>query len=194
MEDGEKVCFVVSSERGSESWQQWCLTASCCCYIGSDASSVSSSSDIPLQCSSAMHKYTLMQTIQQHLDYISIIYNYSGIKIDLRLRLASCLRTAVLQQRLLCLESTAITTVDYFLTTNDDSKVQLQGWWGSLGALCFYQGLWWLNVICVGCKLAVLQQYGFRSHGLEEGACRFVSHHHLLWSLPDLGSLPRKFL
>lgn len=178
MEDGEKVCFVVSSEHGSES-----CTASCCCYIGSDASSVSSSSDIPLQCSSAMHKYTLMQTeIQKHLNYISIIYNYSGIKIDLGLQLASCLRTAVLQQRLLCLESTAIITVDCILTTSDDCEVQLQGYWGRLEALCFCQGLRCLNVICVGCKLAALKQYGFRRHGLGEGPCRFVSHHHLLWS------------
>lgn len=104
-------------------------TALCCCYNGSDASSVSSSSDIPLQCSSAVHKYTLMQTkIQKHLDYISIIYNYSGIKIDLRLQLASCLRTAVLQQRLLCLENTAVITVDCILTTSNDCKAQLQGY------------------------------------------------------------------
>lgn len=104
-------------------------TASCCCYNGSGAGSVSSSSDIPLQYSSAMHKYTLMQTkIQKHLDYISIIYNYSGIKIDLRLQLASSLRTAVLQQRLLCLENTAIITVDCILTTRDDFKAQLQGY------------------------------------------------------------------
>lgn len=83
-----------------------------------------------------MHKYTLMQTkIQKHLNYISIIYNYSGIKIDLRLQLALCLRTAVLQQRLLCFESTAIITVDCVLTTSDDCKAQLQGYWEGVGSL-----------------------------------------------------------
>lgn len=155
MEDGEKVCFVVSCEQAvsPDSSDVW-GTASCCCSIGSDATSARSSSDIPLQCSSAVHKYSLMQTIQKHLNYISIIYNYSETKIDLRLQLASCLRAALLQQRLLCLESTAIITVDCILTANDDCKAQLRGYWGSLEALGFCQGLRCLNVICVGCKLA----------------------------------------
>lgn len=129
MEDAEKVCFVVSSEQAvSPDSSDGLGTASCCCYIGSDASLVRSSSDIPLQCSSAVHKYTLMRTIHKHLNYISIIYNYSGTKIDLRLQLASCPRTAVLQQRLLCLESTAVITVDCVLTAKDDCEAQLQGY------------------------------------------------------------------
>lgn len=161
MEDGEKVCFVVSSECGGVSWEQQCLsTASRQRHIGSDANSVSTNSDIPLQCSSAMHKYTLMQTeIQKHLNYISIIYNYSGIKIDLRLQLASCLRTAVLQQRPLCFQSTAIITVDCVLTTRDDCKAQIQGYLGGGGggSLALLSRAWMSKCYLCGLQISSSQ-------------------------------------
>lgn len=120
------------------------------------------------------------QKIQKHLNYISIIYNYSGIKIDLRLQLASCLRTAVLQQRLLCFESAAIITVDCVLTTAVIVRHSFEGVGRRLEALHFFQGLRCLNVICVGCKLAALKLYGSGRHGLGESACGFMSHHHML--------------
>lgn len=83
-----------------------------------------------------------MQTqIQKHLNSIALIYNYSGIKIDVRLQLATCLRTVTLQQRLLCLECTAIITGDSVLTTIDDCKAQPQGYWEGVGSLALFKGL-----------------------------------------------------
>lgn len=128
MEAGEKVCFVVSSEQAVSPESSNVSSTALCCFtlalmpLHSVLAQIFLCS-VPLQCINT----TLMQTnIQKHLDYISIIYNYSGTKIDWSLQLASYLRTAVLQQRVLCFESTAIITVDCILTTNNDCKAQLQ--------------------------------------------------------------------
>lgn len=127
-----------------------------------------------------MHKYPLMQrNIQKHLDYISIIYNYSGIKIESSLHLASCRSTAVLQRRLgehsnnycgPCFNN-------QWWLQSASSRI-----WGWGAALHICQSLRCLNVICVGCKFAVLQRCGSRLGGLGEGACSSVSHRCALWS------------